>query len=96
MTVIGCAAARERAPELALGTLTGAERAEVLLHVNGCARCQASVDEFAEIADVLPHLAPEAEPPLGFERRVLATARQRDMTRRLHFPFGLAAHSALF
>lgn len=75
MTAVGCAAARERAPELALGTLTGAERAEVLLHVNGCARCRSIVDEFTEIADVLPLLAPEVEPPAGFERHVLAVMR---------------------
>jgi hypothetical protein len=75
MNAVGCAAARERAPELALGTLTGAERAEVVLHVNGCARCRSIVDEFTEIADVLPQLAPEAEPPAGFERRVLAVMR---------------------
>ena len=75
MTVVGCAAARERAPELALGLLTGAERAEVVFHVNGCARCRSILDGFAEIVDVLPHLAPEVEPPAGFERRVLAAMR---------------------
>ena len=69
---MNCAEAREQAPELALGTLGGAERAEVILHVNGCARCQAYVDEFTEVADALPLLAPEAEPSPGFEDRVLA------------------------
>lgn len=72
---MSCATVRERAPELALGILSGAERAEVLLHVNGCARCQAFVDEHSEIADLLPYLAPEVEPPAGFERHVLAALR---------------------
>jgi hypothetical protein len=69
---MNCAEARDLAPELALGILGGAERAEVILHVNGCARCQANVAEFTEVADALPLLAPEAEPSPGFERRVIS------------------------
>jgi hypothetical protein len=75
MSALGCGTAQEQAPELALGILGGAERAELLLHVNGCARCQAVIGELTEVADLLPLLAPEAEPPAGFEERVLAAAR---------------------
>ena len=71
ISALSCAEVRELAPELALGILSGAERAEVLLHVNGCSRCQAYVAELTEAADVIPQLAPEAEPPPGFEARVL-------------------------
>jgi hypothetical protein len=71
MSVLTCAEVREFAPELALGILGGAERAEVVLHVNGCARCQAYVVELTEAADAIPQLVPEAEPPPGFEARVL-------------------------
>ena len=71
VSALSCAEVRELAPELALGILGGAERAEVVLHVNGCARCQAYVAELTEAADAIPQLAPEAEPPAGFERRVL-------------------------
>ena len=71
MSVLTCAEVRELAPELALGILGGAERAEVVLHVNGCARCQAHVVDLTEAADVIPQLVPEAEPPAGFEARVL-------------------------
>ena len=71
MSVLTCTQVREFAPELALGILGGAERAEVVLHVNGCARCQAYVAELTEAADVIPQLVPEAEPPPGFEARVL-------------------------
>jgi hypothetical protein len=71
MSVLTCAEVRELAPELALGILGGAERAEVVLHVNGCARCQAYVGELTEAADVLPQLVPEVEPPAGFETRTL-------------------------
>jgi anti-sigma factor RsiW len=71
VSALSCAEVRELAPELALGILGGAERAEVVLHVNGCARCQAHVAELTEVADAIPQLAPEAEPPVGFEARVL-------------------------
>ncbi len=68
---MSCAEVRDLAPELALGILSGAERAEVVLHVNGCARCQAYVAELTEAADAIPQLVPEAEPPVGFEARVM-------------------------
>ena len=71
VSAMSCAEVRELAAELALGILSGAERAEVLLHVNGCSRCQAYVAELTEAADAIPQLAPEAEPPPGFEARVL-------------------------
>lgn len=83
MIASACALTRERAEELALGILDGAERAEVLRHVNECASCQAFVHELAEVADALPHLAPDVEPPPGFEHRVLAAMRgDRGRTRR--------------
>ncbi|HLM18552.1 MAG TPA: zf-HC2 domain-containing protein, partial [Acidimicrobiia bacterium] len=84
VSALSCAQVRELAAELALGILSGAERAEVLLHVNGCARCQAYVAELTEAADVIPQLAPEAEPPAGFESRVLRRldGRERSVRRR--------------
>jgi len=84
MSAYSCAQVRDIAPELALGVVSGAERAEALIHINGCARCQALVTELTEVADVLPLLAPEHEPPPGFEQRVLAAGRagRRRSTRR--------------
>jgi len=79
VSVLTCAQVRELAPELALGILGGAERAEVILHVNGCARCQAYVAELTEAADAIPQLVPEIEPPVGFEARTL---RRLDDNRR--------------
>jgi hypothetical protein len=96
-----CDTARERIPELALGRLEGAERAEVLLHVHGCARCQAILDEFSGVADLLARSAPEAEPPPGFDRRVLAAmhgGRARDwrsVRRRVLVIAGAAAAAAI-
>ena len=84
MSILTCAEVRELAAEHALGVLGGAERSEVVAHCNECARCQALVNEFTEVADVLPMLVPEAEPPAGFERRVLArmSASRRRARRR--------------
>ncbi len=82
VSALSCAEVRELAPELALGILSGAERAEVLLHVNGCSRCQAYVAELTEAADVIPQLAPEAEPPVGFETRVLRRLGERERRTR--------------
>ncbi len=77
MNPIGCTQVRDAAPELALGILDGAERAELLWHLAGCPRCQEHVNELAGVADGLTRLAPEVEPPLGFSRRVDAAIRGR-------------------
>lgn len=65
------------AADLALGLLTGAERAEALEHVATCERCRALVDELGGVADGLLLAAPEAEPPPGFESAVLARISRR-------------------
>lgn len=75
MNPIGCAQVRDAAPELALGTLDGADRAELLWHLADCPRCQEHVNELASVADGLTRLAPEVEPPFGFSRRVDAAIR---------------------
>ncbi|MBV8951271.1 MAG: zf-HC2 domain-containing protein [Actinobacteria bacterium] len=71
MSMLSCAQVRNFAPELALGVLGGADRAEVLMHIDRCPACRAHINELSETADALSLLAPEAEPPVGFERRVL-------------------------
>lgn len=96
-----CETARERIPELALGRLDGAERAEVLLHVHGCARCQSVLDDFSGVADLLARSAPEGEPPPGFDRRVLAAMRsgrsadRRNLRRRALAIGAVAAAAAI-
>jgi hypothetical protein len=99
MSVLTCAEVRELAPELALGILGGAERAEVVLHVNGCARCQAYVAELTEAADAIPQLVPEHEPPVGFEYRVmhrLDEGRRRSRRRWVASIAAAAAAAAIF
>lgn len=68
---IGCQDFAELAPELALGTMTGAERARSVEHLAGCASCRKLLDDLSDIADDLMLLAPPREPPIGFETRVV-------------------------
>ena len=67
-----CAELEALAAELALGTVSGAERAGALDHLAGCAACRALVEDLAGVADRMLLLAPEIEPPPGFESKVLA------------------------
>jgi anti-sigma factor RsiW len=69
--------------ELALGELTGRDRADALAHVAGCHACRDEVAAIVATAEQLLLVAPEAEPPPGFESAVLeriaagAPARRR-------------------
>lgn len=67
-----CDEARQLGPEAALELLDGAVRAEVLAHVAGCGACRSELDALAATADLLLTAVPPAEPPPGFESRVLA------------------------
>lgn len=67
-----CTELEALAAELALGTVSGAERARALDHLAGCAACRELVEELAGVADRLLLLAPVMEPPPGFESKVLA------------------------
>jgi Putative zinc-finger len=69
---MSCEETRQLAPELALGIADGAERARALEHLARCADCRRAVAALTEVADELLMLAPEREPPVGFESRVLA------------------------
>jgi hypothetical protein len=72
MRTIDCGVLVDLAPELAVGNLCGDERAAAIAHLAECASCQQVVTSFTTVADRLLLLAPRAEPPAGFEQRVLA------------------------
>ena len=57
--------------ELALGHLDEPQRGRLLTHAAGCPACQSQLDTLAGLSDQLLVLAPEHEPPAGFEQRVL-------------------------
>jgi hypothetical protein len=66
-----CEALRDSLVELALGIASGDERAAVVQHAGRCASCQRLLNDLALVGDDLLRLAPEHEPPPGFELRVL-------------------------
>jgi hypothetical protein len=94
---VTCAELEALAAELALGTVSGAERAGALDHLAGCAPCRAMVEELAGVADRMLLLAPVIEPPPGFESKVLSRmgvsppAREPRPTRRRRLLAGVAA-----
>jgi Putative zinc-finger len=95
-----CEETRELIPELALGIADGEERARVLEHVEDCAACRRELERHSAVADGLLELAPEEEPPPGFELGVLRTIqppapRRRPILRRLAFAGTAAAAAAI-
>ena len=59
------------AAELALGVLTGRERAQALAHLDHCASCREKVRQLTATGEGLLGLLPSVEPPAGFEARVM-------------------------
>ena len=66
-----CAELADVAAELALGVLTGRERGVAIAHLNGCEACREDVRQLMATGEQLRELLPPAEPPAGFEIRVL-------------------------
>jgi hypothetical protein len=94
-----CAELADVAAELALGVLTGRERAMAVAHLDNCDTCREDVRQLMATGEQLLELVPPAEPPAGFETRVLERLgmpvpppepqRHRRITRR-----GVAPQSA--
>jgi hypothetical protein len=68
---MGCEEFAGVAAELALGVLTGRERADALAHLERCVTCRETVRQLTMTGEELVGLLPAAEPPAGFETRVL-------------------------
>ena len=68
---MGCREFSDVAAELALGVLTGRERAQALAHLDRCASCREEVRELTATGEGLLGLLPSLEPPAGFEARVM-------------------------
>ncbi|HUC04192.1 MAG TPA: hypothetical protein VL961_02260 [Acidimicrobiales bacterium] len=80
-----CADVGEVVPELALGILTGRARSDALAHVEQCTRCTEELEQLSRAADAVVQVAPEVEPPLGFEVRLFGRMGvSGPATRRLH------------
>ncbi len=68
---MGCDEFGGVADELALGILTGRERARALAHLDHCDSCRDHVGRLTSTAEQLLALLPASEPPPGFETRVM-------------------------
>jgi hypothetical protein len=68
---VDCDRFAEVAAELALGVLTGRERAEAVPQLDRCDACREDVRELAFTGEELLGLLPEVTPPAGLEFRVL-------------------------
>jgi len=66
-----CAQLADVAAELALGVLTGRDRAIAIAHLDKCDGCREDVRQLMATGEQLLELLPTAEPPAGFETRVL-------------------------
>jgi hypothetical protein len=66
-----CAEFADVTAELALGVLTGRERADALAHLDRCDACAAHVLYLTTADEQLIELLPSSEPPPGFDARVL-------------------------
>ena len=94
-----CTRTREAMPELALGIADGEQRALALEHIASCSDCRRELEELSSVADELVALAPEHDPPPGFENRVLGRItvgqqkprRARRRLRRLAFAAAVPA-----
>jgi hypothetical protein len=94
-----CDETRELLPELALGIADGEERARVLEHIEDCADCRRELERQSAVADSMLVLAPEQEPPAGFEsdvlRRIQPAAPRRSILRPLAAVGAVAAAVAI-
>jgi len=68
---MGCAEFADVASELALGVLTGRDRARALAHLDQCHECRENVRQLTVTGEELVGLLPAIEPPAGFETRVM-------------------------
>ncbi len=85
MTDLTCEQARDLAPEYGLGILEPDERAAMAAHVLRCPECRRETEEFARLGDDLMEVIPAAEPPPGFDGRVLESlhAPRRRLRKRV-------------
>jgi hypothetical protein len=71
-SMMSCGEFDDVAAELALGVLTGRERADAVAHMEHCDACRETIRQLSITGEELVGLLPHVEPPPGFEVRVLA------------------------
>ena len=81
MRANGCHGYVDELAELALGVLTGRDRAQALAHVESCPRCADELEQLSRVADTVVQAAPEVEPPVGFDVRLFERMGVADVRR---------------
>jgi anti-sigma factor RsiW len=64
-------AAHPDAFDFVFGNLAAAKRADFNRHLTGCRYCQAVVEEYSEIGEIIQQLPPHVDPPAGLEDRIV-------------------------
>jgi hypothetical protein len=77
-----CEEIQEDLTAIALGILSGRRRSEVLGHVENCPRCSSELEHLSIVADTVLQLAPEVDPPIGFELRLAQRLQASGTPRR--------------
>ena len=98
MTEMTCRQVEDVATEYALGILPAGEARAVSAHVLACTSCRSEIEAIRDVGDRLLDLAPDAEPPLGFEDRVLSavgSGKSRRHPGRTRWLLGIAAAAAV-
>ena len=99
MSELTCEQARDLAPEYGLGILDHDERVAMAAHMLSCPECRGEVDDYARLGEDLLDVIPAAEPPPGFDRRVLeslpAQVQQAPRRRRARSRLMVGAGAAL-
>jgi hypothetical protein len=72
-----CHYSHDLTAELALGVLRNRDASRALAHVRHCPRCFHLLADLVVVTDRLLGLTPTAEPPPGFETRLLRHILQR-------------------
>jgi hypothetical protein len=95
MSEMSCAQVQEASAEYALEILPPHERGRVAAHLLRCPSCRAEVQELSHLGARLLDLVPGAEPPIGFDSKVLARVTRRRRPNRVQLLLGVAAAAAV-
>ena len=82
LTDMSCEEFAQVAAELALGVLTGRERARAIAHLDRCETCREHVRQLSLTGEEILGLLPSGEPPAGFETRVMGRLGHTTAARR--------------
>jgi len=92
---ISCDQFDEQAEDLALGHIDEPQRSQLLAHASTCPPCQSLLEGLGTVADRLLLLAPQLEPPAGFESRALARVNTTTTSGTARFRVSLWAAAAI-